>query len=214
MPSESELTGQIENYIKDQVFYKEAVALGLDQNDPAIKKRMRQMMELMMDDLASVYPSESQLNAYLKENEDKFRSDPRISFRHIYFDQYSEAKAEQVLKRLKNNEEVKESEYGNLALIPDSFEDESFRGIDRLFGKTFTQELFELENTGWQGPIQSAYGFHVVHITKRDPGYVPPLEEIWDLVEREWSVDQKLKAKERQYEQMKKKYIIQIDTVR
>ena len=64
-PTEQELEAQIENFIKDEIYYKEAMALGLDKSDIAVKRRLRQIMEMMMDDMATVYPSEDQLKKYL-----------------------------------------------------------------------------------------------------------------------------------------------------
>ena len=69
----------------DEIFFKEAVAMGLDKTDPAIKFRLRQVMELMLEDLTTVYPTQNQLEKYLLENEDKFRKGSRISFIQLYF---------------------------------------------------------------------------------------------------------------------------------
>ena len=84
-PSEKEIESQKENFIKDEVFYKEAVAMGLDKSDVAVKRRLRQLMELMMDDAATVYPSEDQLKIYLNEHPEKFQKDPIVSFEQKYF---------------------------------------------------------------------------------------------------------------------------------
>ena len=66
---------QIDNFIMDEIFFKEAVAMGLDKTDPAIKRRLRQIMEMMMVDYATIYPAENQLRTYLSENPEKFRRD-------------------------------------------------------------------------------------------------------------------------------------------
>ena len=71
--NETELKALIENYIKDEVFYREAVSMGLDKTDLAIKRRLRQIMELVLDDYSSVIPSEDQLQKFLSEHPDKFR---------------------------------------------------------------------------------------------------------------------------------------------
>jgi len=210
-PTEQELNAQIENFIKDEVFYKEAVALGLDKSDVAVKRRLRQIMELMMDDMAAVYPSEDQLKKYLSENPDKFRQDPVISFRHIYFSTENREDAVEILNKLKDTLPVDASKFEGLALIPNEFSNESLRAVERLFGKPFTDALFELESGAWEGPIESAYGYHLVYISKINEGYVPELSEIWDEVEREWALERKRDIKEQQYRRIKENYNVRIE---
>ena len=162
-PTEEELEAQIENLIKDEIYYKEAVDLGLDRSDIAVKRRLRQIMEMMMDDMATVYPSEDQLKTYLSENQDKFRRDPYISFRHIYFSSENRETALDILGKLKDTLPVDERSFDGLALIPNEFSEESYRSVERLFGKSFTEEVFTLKPGIWQGPVESAYGYHLVY---------------------------------------------------
>ena len=207
-PSEKEIESQIENFIKDEVFYKEAVAMGLDKSDVAVKRRLRQLMELMMDDAATVYPSEDQLKIYLNKHPEKFQKDPIISFEQKYFAQSKKKEAETQLNNLTNNIPLDQSKIGNLALIPSRFENESKFSIDRRLGKEFSDELFQLETGKWVGPIESAYGWHLIFINHFQAGKMPELSEVWDEVEREWALEQKNIKKEQQYEQMKSNYKI------
>jgi hypothetical protein len=207
-PTEQELKAQIENYIKDEIFYKEAVALGLDKSDIAVKRRLRQIMEMMMDDMATVYPSEDQLKRYLSENPDKFRQDPTISFRHFYFSTENRELALEVLGKMKDTLPVDESNFDGLALIPNEFSGESYRGVERLFGKSFTDDIFKLDVGSWEGPVESAYGYHLVYISQIEEGFVPELSGIWDEVEREWSQERKMQVKDQQYQKIKERYTI------
>lgn len=207
-PTEKELDALIENFIKDEIYYKEAVALGLDKSDVAVKRRLRQIMEMMMDEMATVYPSEDQLKQYLSENPDKFRQDPSISFRHIYFSSDNRESALEVLVKLKDTLPVDERQFDGLALIPNEFSEETYRGIERLFGKAFTEEVFKLKPGIWEGPVESAYGYHLVFISQLTEGFVPELSEIWDEVEREWSVERKAQVKDQQYQKIKERYTV------
>ena len=207
-PTEEELEAQIENLIKDEIYYKEAVDLGLDRSDIAVKRRLRQIMEMMMDDMATVYPSEDQLKTYLSENQDKFRRDPYISFRHIYFSSENRETALDILGKLKDTLPVDERSFDGLALIPNEFSEESYRSVERLFGKSFTEEVFTLKPGIWQGPVESAYGYHLVYISELTEGFVPELSEIWDEVEREWSVEKRTQVKDQQYQKIRERYTI------
>ena len=210
-PTEDELKAQINNFIMDEIFFKEAVSMGLDKTDLAVKRRLRQIMEIMMDDFATIYPTENQLREYLSANPEKFRQDSRISFRHIYFPLEEKEEAIKFLTKLQNGTPVGENYTGGLLLIPDRFEYETEWEIERLFGGVFTRELFELETGDWTGPVESSYGWHLVKVSERIEGEVPDLNQIWDLVEREWSVERKKEIKEQQYKVMRDQYKISIE---
>jgi len=211
-PTEEQLEGQIENLIKNEVYFKEAVAMGLDKSDPAIKMRLRTLIEMMMDDMATVYPSEDQLNTYLSAHPDKFRRDPLMSFEHIYFPEDEKEVANLQLYNINNNLSVDESSFGNLSLIPAQFINESFSVVKRTFGEAFAEEIFKLDTGKWLGPVRSAYGWHLVIITEYVPARLPELSEIWDLVEQEWSLEQRNLKKEEQYQKMKEKYYVKFET--
>jgi hypothetical protein len=85
-PTETELQGLIESYIKEEVYYREALTLGLDQNDTILRRRLMQKMEFLSNDLAELnQPDETELNEYFIDNQDKYELPARISFTHIYF---------------------------------------------------------------------------------------------------------------------------------
>ena len=85
-PTEAELKGLIDSYIKEEVYYREALALGLDQDDTVLRRRLMQKMEFLSNDLADLNnPDETALNEYFLANSDKYELPARISFTHIYF---------------------------------------------------------------------------------------------------------------------------------
>ena len=209
--NETELQALIENHIKDEVFYREAVSMGLDKSDLAIKRRLRQVMELVLDDYSSVYPSENQLRKYLSEHPGKFRQDSRISFRHQYFSMDQKQVAENQLSRLKKGFSSDENYTNKLSLMPEIFENEPHAEVMKLFGDNFSSQVFKLEKGAWQGPLASAYGWHLVKVSDQSPGVVPPLNDIWDEVEREWTLDKKRELKEKQFQKMRGRYNITVE---
>jgi len=212
-PTPNELNAQIDNFVMDEIFFKEAVAMGLDKTDPAVKRRLRQIMEMMLDDYATIYPSENQLRNYLSEHPEKFRLDPKISFRHLYFRLEDKEEAINQLSRLEKGISVDEDYTGGLLLIPSEFENESQREIERLFSNSFTENVFDLETGKWKGPIESAYGWHLVKVSQLIEGKIPDLNEIWDEVEREWSIERKRQMKEEQYKIMREQYDVIIENM-
>ena len=209
-PSQEELDAQIDVYVMDEIFYKEAVVMGLDKTDPAVKRRLRLVMELMLDDYTTVYPTENQLRKYLSDNPDKFREEPRISFRHLYFPFENKEEAIDLLSALQKNNTVQEKYAGHPLLIPSEFEDESHRAIENLFGNDFAVEILKVEGNKWNGPLESAYGWHLVNVGQLTKGVLPDLNDIWDKVESEWAAERKIEMKEEQYALMKERYTISI----
>jgi parvulin-like peptidyl-prolyl isomerase len=100
---------------------------------------------------------------------------------------------------------------GELLMIPPRFEDELEYEIERQFGKPFTSELFNLEMGNWQGPVESAYGWHLVLIRERTAGEIPELSKVRDQVEREWMVEQRKERKNKQYDLMRSRYSITVE---
>ena len=210
-PTDQELDGLINNQIKEEVYFRQAVAMGLDKSDPAVKRRLRQMMELMLDDNAQVYPSEDQLREYLNANPEKFRANASISFQHVYFKADEEQEARDALQPLKEGS-VATREVGRPIMIPSEFTDESSNRIQNTFGADFAAAVFDLEAGDWQGPVESAYGWHLVKISSIKKAEIPDLNDVWDAVEREWSFEKKQQLLEEQYQEIKGQYVITVET--
>jgi hypothetical protein len=170
-------------------------------------------MEMMLDDYATIYPSENQLRKYLSEHLDIFRLDPMISFRHLYYPFEDKEEAIIQLFRLQKGMSIDKDYAGGLLLVASEFENESQREIKKLFGNSFTLKVFELEVGNWQGPIESAYGWHLVKVSQLTEGKIPDLNEIWDEVEREWSFERKKQMKEEQYKIMREQYEVIIESM-
>ena len=83
-PTEQELQGLVEDYIRDEIFYREGRAAGLDRDDVVIRRRVRQKMEFLAEDMAAAEPSEEQLAAYLASNPERFRTEDRLTFHHVF----------------------------------------------------------------------------------------------------------------------------------
>lgn len=210
-PGEAELDALINDFIMDEIFYKEAVAMGLDKTDLTIKQRLRQVMEMMMDDYTTIYPSEDQLRSYLETHPEKFRRDDRISFRQLHFEAEEKEEAGAFLERLRASERAYEAYKGGLLLLQEMNANLSKNDVGKQFGSYFSSEIFQLDPGKWIGPLESPYGWHLVYIYEIVPGQLPDLDDIWDLVEREWSVERKKEIKEEQYRLMREEYRITIE---
>lgn len=215
-PTRKELQGLAEDFVKEEVLYREALALGLDQNDLIIRRRMRQKMEFLNSDLAEQQEvSDADLQNYLDTHTDKFSEPERISFQQVYFNtekdtQTVQEEIEATLQQLTTNPDTIPETLGDTTLLPPALENSSARETSRYFGRALAGVLADAPVNRWSGPYTSAYGQHLVRITKRTPGRLLSLDEVRRDVEREWRREQKDKADERFYQALRSHYSVEI----
>jgi hypothetical protein len=190
-PTGHELKGLVDDHVKEVIFSREAVKLGLDRDDTVIRRRLRQKMEFVAEDFAvSAEPTEAQLRDYFRVHEKEFRRECRFSFRHIFL---SDDRGEQLpndvaamLKGLTAAESAKDPEtLGDPTLLPVALVDEPRSSLAAQFGEAFTEALDESQIGTWNGPVRSAYGTHLVLVTDRMPELIPLFEEVRDRVKLE-----------------------------
>jgi len=218
-PTETELKGLVESYIKQEVYYREALALGLDQNDTILRRRLMQKMEFLSNDLAELnQPDESALKKYFLEHKDKYELPARVSFIHIYFSiDKRGAKAVQdakgLLSELKtaSGNVIRAPERGDSFMLQYDFVQETPFGVERLFGKVFAKQLFTLETNTWLGPIESGYGLHLVRISKKIDSRMPEFASVIEKVRTDWMFEQRQKVNKEIYERFKERYEIVVE---
>ena len=216
-PTTQELKGLIDDYVIEEILYREAKALNLDEDDTIIRRRLRQKMEFIAEDLAAIKePTEEDLRAYLESNPDQFRLDASISFEHIFYNEdkrgesvASDAAAD--LDALKTGMVGDVSALGDGIPLPYQFEASSTREIASMFGPDFANELLTLPVDEWTGPVPSGYGLHLVRITDLQAGRDPELDEVRAFVEREWSAERRQQVKENFYDSFLERYTVTIE---
>ncbi len=211
LPTPEELTGLVDNYIVEELLYREAVAIGLDRDDTIVRRRMRQKMDFLLDDLATIEPTDEELQQYLSEQPERFRRDARFSFDHFYIADGDAAMATPVLDQLRAGKLSKEIVAVRSGLLPDRIDDSSETQISALLGSTFTQQLMLLETGDWAGPIESPYGVHLVRIDQMVESVVPPLAAIRKDVRREWLVDRRKTSRDVMIDALRDQYRITIE---
>ena len=204
-PNKDELQALIDDFVLEEVYYRQAVAMGIDRDDTIIRRRLRQKMEFLTDDTAAlIEPTEEELATYLAEHEDTFRTSGTYSFQQAYFNPEKHGDdpetyiAEQLTKLRSDDAKTGSGqiEVGDVSLLPTAFQEASPRAIDGTFGSGFSQELDKLEIGQWQGPVPSGLGFHLIRIDSVTKGRLPELSEIRPIVQREWSNERRLAVRE------------------
>ena len=220
-PTEQELDSLIESYIREEVYYREALALGLDQDDTILRRRLMQKMEFLSNDLADLSnPKETTLKQYFLANQGKYELPARISFTHIYFsyDKHSNRildDAEKVLADIRASDTPVQGapEKGNSFMLQYDFTLEAPFGVARLFGQGFAEQLFQLEPDSWQGPVESGYGLHLVRISEKIEARMPELASAIDKVRTDYMFEQRQKTNKAIYERFRQRYEIVIENI-
>lgn len=217
-PTPKELEGLIQDYIREEVFYREAIILGLDRDDIIIRRRLRQKMEFLSDDLTTqLEPTEDELRAYLVNHSDAFRMEQRLTFSHIYFNPERRGDAlerdvQHLLDELHQaGGKVDVTTLGDSFLLAQDFQDASWGEVARVFGKQFATYMSQLAPGTWQGPIPSGYGMHLVFLHTRSEGYMPPLDDVRDAVRREWINARRREANEQFYQSLRARYTVTVE---
>jgi hypothetical protein len=213
-PTESELQGLVESYIREEVYYREALALGLDQNDTILRRRLMQKMEFLSNDLAELNtPDESALSKFFFDHQDKYELPARVTFTHIYFslDKRGAKAVEDAKSVLSGLNELRAPERGDSFMLQYDFVQETPFEVERLFGKVFAEQLFQSEINTWQGPIESAYGLHLVRINEKTDARMPELASIIEKVRTDWMFAQRQKMNKEIYERFKQRYEIVVE---
>jgi hypothetical protein len=218
LPNQTELDGMIEAQIREEVLYRESLAMGLDQNDSIVRRRLAQKVEFIFSDLASqVEPSKIELTDYLTEHTDKFEIPARISFQQIYLNtdkrgDQVQSDARDLLGQLsRQDSSIDITAAGDPFMFGQQHENLSEHGVARLFGKDFANKLFSLQAGDWQGPVRSGYGMHLVQIDSKTVANLPELDAVREKVLNEWHTQQRQIMNEQFYQNLRTRYEIVIE---
>lgn len=219
-PTPEEFQGLLQDYVRQEIAYRESQAMGLDKEDIVIRRRLRQKLELLAEDVASLAaPSDQDLQAYLDSHTADFVVEPRLTLRQVYFSRdrrgaEAERDALQLLQRIGTDGPDGEFEqFGDPLPLPSELHDVRESEIARLFGSVFTDRLQGLETGHWTGPVESGFGLHLVFIEAREAGRLPDLAEVREAVQREWLSKRRRTAVDGLYERLAENYTIEIESL-
>lgn len=217
-PSPKELQVLMDNYVRDEVLYREAIALGLDKDDTIVRRRLVQKMQFLTQDVLPLgEPSEEALQAYLDERGDRYVIPGRFSLTQIYFSrelrgERTDADAQNLLSQLRDNPKLELSpRQGDRSMLPATYTLASAEKLNNTFGGTLAREMAAVTEKGWQGPFHSAYGSHLVNVTQIAPGHPATLEEVRKNVRLDYLREQRQQQDELFYQQLRDRYDISID---
>jgi hypothetical protein len=195
-PDPAELQGLIDNWVSEEMRYREGLALGFEADDPVVRRRVAQKVTFMTEALVDDTVSDAELADWLQEHPERYRVEPRISLRQVYFDpaRHEGALEDDVSAALAELEANEHASPGDVSLLPSTIESRSLSDVVRSFGRGFASEVFELPVGAWSGPVRSGFGVHLVRVEAIVPGRAAELEEIREALARDVVAERRKEA--------------------
>jgi hypothetical protein len=213
-PTAEEMHNLIDAQVRDEIMYREGLALGLDRDDVVIRQRIAQKMQFLVEDSPARAPNDTELQRFLDAHSADYGIEPRYSLRQIFFDpalrgERTAAQVAKVAGQLRR-QPGKADSFGDPTQLPLHFEDTSLGELQQILGTQFTRNLAGAQTGAWLGPWESGYGLHLVRIDAVEPGRAAHLDEVRERVVRDWTVQQILEARERAYQDLRQRYRVTI----
>jgi hypothetical protein len=181
----------IDDYVREEALYREALRMQMQTGDYIIKQRLVQKVEFLLENLVNrnVEPDEVTLAAFYAERQQDYRIDAVYSFTHIFFDagkdgmEGAKTRANALLPAADNIGFNDAGQHGDRFPFLQNYVERTRDFVVNNFSMDFVTELDRLNPAEkWQGPLSSRYGYHLVMLTRRSEPSVPPLDAVRDRV--------------------------------
>jgi hypothetical protein len=212
-PTAEELDAIVENHVREEVFYREAMAMGIDQNDPMVRRRMRMKLEFMLEDLSGQDASDEVLSKFLAKDPERYRNEALVAFHQVYLNPDLrpdfDTDASRLLSRLNGGSDP--DSLGDRTLVPRTYHLTRQSEVARDFGEEFASQVVSLPPGDWRGPIFSPFGAHLVRLDSRTDARMPDLAEIRDDVLRDYLAEKRDEQKNLAYQKLREGYEVTVD---
>jgi hypothetical protein len=212
-PNQAEIDGLIRDFVKEEVYYREALRLGLDRDDAVIRRRlMAKMQYLAAAQAANIQPSDADLQQWLDRNRARYAPDAVYSFDQVFVAAADEvvarSRATAALDRIRGGADWRS--LSDPIGVPASVQDADTRAVTRLFGAEFAAQLGALPRERWSGPVASGYGLHLVRLRKADATTPVRLVDVRPQVESDWRTATTARRQQEAYQALLDQYQVRI----
>ncbi len=215
-PTQEEMQAQLQQYVREEVLYREALSRGYDKDDPLVRRAMQQKMEFLGQSQAQTDTvSDEQIEAYFALRREQYRIPAVMSFVHIFFNvdkrgetAEADARAASAALREAGPEDPAISRYGDRFLLQSRYHQQTEREVRSAFGEEFTSGILKLKPDRWEGPIRSGYGLHLVYLYDRVDSYIPGWELLKPRIVEDMEMEARTAARELFYTEILRTYQI------
>jgi hypothetical protein len=210
-PTLKEVEDMVDQHVRDEIYYREALRLGLGGDDSLIRRRMRQKLDFILLDTAElIAPDQAELQQYMLQHAERYMAPAQVSFQQVYLGEASGFDYEEIVAQL--NDGTFEAISPRALMLQDTYQAMPLEVVDRRFGANFAEKLVKLPTASWQAPIHSGFGAHAVRLVEYEPPELPSLEEQYDGVLQDWLADKTTHMKEEIYRDLSSNYEIVIES--
>ena len=209
-PTAAELDGLVEQFIEEEVYYREAIALQLETNDTIIRRRLVQKLVFLTEDIATAAePTAAELEDFYATNKADYLVPKKYSFSHVYFsrDRREDARAD-ALAALQQARSQNADPTGDPFILQSSFADRSQRDMAGTFGSNFAAALDGLPQDAWSEPVESAYGWHLIKLHAIQAAHTPEFAAVGKRLRNDYQSSLRTKANDRYKAELLNKYQI------
>jgi hypothetical protein len=214
-PTRAEIESLVDDFVAEEVGYREAVAMGLDADDTIVRRRMRQKLEFLIEDsAASDQPTQAEMRAWLDANAATYRLPERRALRQVLFSADNRGlstgkDAAAALAQLSTGADP--AKFGDRSMLPAAIPLTTEEGVASLFGQDFAAAAFAHQGKDWFGPVVSAFGQHLVTVIETEPGRAVTLSEAADRISTDIVESRRNAARDAFHARMRQRYEIHIN---
>jgi hypothetical protein len=214
-PTDDELRGLVAELLKEELLAREAREMKLDENDTVVRRRLAQKLQFLVQDVSRrPEPMDEELRRFYGLHPEWFQSGPRVSFKHIFFSRQRRSNAtgdaENVLLQLSEGG-ANAGDLGDPLMLEAEMHDADSRTVAALFGAGFAKALLALAPGAWHGPLESAYGVHLVYLSQLKPAVQPELAAVRAQLLERWREEASRNDYEKYLTGIREKYVIVAD---
>jgi len=205
-PTTEELNAATQAYVEDEIFYREALSLGLHNNDPVVRRRLIQQIQLLAEQNAvRDKPSDEQLKSWLKEHQKKYRQPASVTLEHVFF---SNEKSDYVSRSQSALPGKQPTSTGEPFALGRRLTRWTEARLEKQFGAEFAAKVLALEPRQWAGPLISKFGAHLVNVLERVDAAPAELNRVRQRVQTDYMAERRIEARRQAVERMLKRYTV------
>lgn len=205
-PSAQQLDSLIRDYIKEEVYVRESMRLGLDADDPVIRRRLRAKMEFLATaEIQNMEPTDAALQRYYEANISRYAENPAFSFDQQFLGEDEDAAKGAMMALGQGKRPTTQA-----LSVPESMEGAASESISRQFGDGFANDLRDAPQGKWSGPVRSGFGWHAVRVRNVVAAGTPSLSAVQQRVSNDWRAETQAAREAAAYQALLDGYDIRI----
>lgn len=218
-PTAKELQGALEQHIRQEVLYREALARGYDRDDLVVRRAMQQKMEFLASSQAMAQPpTEEEIAAFFSLRQERYRLPAVVDFAQVYVSPdrrgaEAEGDAKEFLRRLRIEDPVPNdvTSWGDPIMLKTFLTDQTEQDVSAGFGAEFASAVVAMEVGRWEGPIVSGYGLHLVKVVRREDSRIPVWSEVSRRIVSDMEFEARNSARDQLYQEIAQTYEVMLN---